>query len=166
MPIRTGLVIEENVIVNNKIVDTNLLTTQAFQLEEDLDCGYYVVIRKGAKLGKGVKIWSHCVVDPDAVIGNNVKLHVGSYVSQKTIIEEDVFVGPHVTFLNDRYPERTDPKCWEPPVIRRGAKIGGGANIGPGVEIGEGAIIGMGAVVVRDVPPRQVWAGNPARRLK
>lgn len=164
MTVRAGLIVEENVIINKE--EMNLLIPQGLLPKVDLDCGYYIVLRKGCKLGKGVKIWSHSVVDPDAIIGDRVKLHVGTYVSQRTIIEEDVFVGPGVKFLNDRYPERTDPNCWEPPIIKKGAIIGGGSLIGPGVTIGERAIIGMGAVVLRDVPAGQVWAGNPARRLK
>lgn len=166
MPIRTGIIVEENVVIGKVEIDNAVVVNEDFFAEADFDCGYYIVLRKGCRLGKGVKIWSHCTVDPGAIIGDRSKLHNHCYVAQNTVIEEDVFVGPHVAFLNDRYPERTDPKCWEPPIVRRGAKIGGGALIGPGVEIGEGAIIGMGAVVVRDVPPRQVWAGNPARRLK
>jgi len=166
MPIRTGLIVEDKVEIDGQLFET-LVTTDRFKVEEDfIDTGYYVVIRKGVHLGKGVRIWSHCTIDPDAIIKDGAKLHNHVYVCQQAIVEENAFLAPHCILLNDRYPERTDPKYWEPPIIKKGAKIGGGAMIGPGVTVGENAIIGIGAVVIRDVPPGQVWAGNPAKRIK
>ena len=100
-----------------------------------LDTGYFVVIRN-ATIGNNCSIWSHCTVDPGAIIGNNVKLHNHVYVAQGTVIRDNVFVGPGVKFLNDRYPPNYDPSKWEPPVIGRGAVIGGGSTICPGVYIG------------------------------
>lgn len=129
---------------------------------KNLDTGYNVVLRD-CKLGDDVCIWSGCVVDPKANIGNKVKLHVGCYVSQGVIIEDGVFVGPHVVFLNDKYPPRYDEGKWTPPVIKSGSIIGGGAVICPGVIIHERAIIAAGAVVTRDVPPGELWGGVPAR---
>lgn len=149
MPVRANVILEDGVIVG-----------------ENLDTGYYVVLREGVKLGDNVKIWSHCTIDPGAVIGNNVRIHNLCYIAQNVIIEDDVFLGPGVKILNDKYPVRTDPNCWQPPVIRKGAIIGGGVIINPDVEIGERAIIGGGSVVIRPVPAGQVWAGNPARRLR
>lgn len=134
---------------------------------ENLDTGPFVVLRD-CSIGNDVCIWSFSVVDPGARLGNRVHLHAGVYVSQGTVIEDEVFVGPGVMFLNDKYPPRYDKMLWEPPVIRRGAIIGGGAIICPGVEIGERAIIAAGAVVTsaRNVPPGQLWAGIPACRLR
>lgn len=133
---------------------------------KNLDTGYFVVLRKGVRLGDDVKIWSHCTIDPGAIIGNRVRLHNHVYIAQGVIIEDDVFLGPGVVVLNDKYPVRTDPTCWQPPIIHKGAIIGGGVTINPDVEIGERAIIGGGSVVIRPVPAGQVWAGNPARRLR
>lgn len=149
MPVRDYVVIEEDVTIG-----------------DNLDTGYFVVLRKGARLGNDVKIWSHCTVDPGARVGNRVRIHNHCYISQNVIIEDDVFLGPGVMILNDKYPVRTDPNCWQPPIIRKGAIIGGGVTISPDVEIGERAIIGSGSVVIRPVPAGQVWAGNPARRIK
>ena len=132
---------------------------------ENLDTGYFVVLRS-CEIGNDVCIWSHCTVDPDARLGNRVKLHNHVYVSQGTVLEDDVFVGPGSAFLNDKYPPRYDKTQWQPPIVRRGAILGGGVLICPGVEIGERAIIGAGAVVTRDVPPGQVWLGIPARRVR
>lgn len=131
----------------------------------DLDTGYFVVVRKDCKIGNNVKIWSHVTIDPGAQIGNNVRVHNHVYVCQNAIIEDDVFIGPGTQLLNDRYPVRTDPECWEPPIIKRGAVVGGGVILCPGVVIGERAVIGGGSVVTRDVPAGEVWVGNPAKHL-
>lgn len=140
------------------------------EIGDNLDTGPFVVLRD-CRIGDDVCIWSFSVVDPGAVIGDRVKLHVRTYVSQGVVIEDDVFVGPGVLILNDKYPPRYDKTLWEPPVLRRGCIIGGGAiicpgvEIGVGVEVGEKAIIAAGAVVTRDVPAGQLWAGVPASRL-
>ena len=136
------------------------------RIGENLDTGYFVVLRKGCTIGDNVSIWSQSVIDPGAKIGNNVRMHVGCYISQNSVIEDDVFFGPGVSVLNDRYPPRYDESLWEPPLIKKGAVIGGDVTICPGVTIGEKAIIGAGAVVVKDVPADQIWAGVPARRLR
>jgi acetyltransferase-like isoleucine patch superfamily enzyme len=88
------------------------------------------------------------------------------YISQGVTIEDDVFIGPGVRILNDKYPPRYDEKVWEPPVIRKGAIINGSVTVCAGVEIGERAIIAAGAVVTRSVPAGQLWAGVPAQRLR
>jgi len=147
--IRQGLIQEANVTIG-----------------AHLDTGYYVILRTGCIIGDEVKIWSHTVIDPGARIGNNVKIHCNCYISQGVIIEDDVFIGPNVIFLNDKYPPRYEPDLWTPPIVRKGAIIGGGCIIGPGVEIGERAIIGAGAVVIKSVPAHQLWVGLPASRLK
>lgn len=149
MPIRDGFIQEEGVVIG-----------------ENLDTGYNVILRKGAIVKDNVCLWSNTVIDPGAVIGNGVKIHANCYVCQGAVIEDDVFIGPGTQLLNDRYPPRYDSDDWEPPIIRKGAVIGGGVTIGPGVTIEENAKIGAGAVVIRNVPVFQVWAGNPAKRIK
>lgn len=146
---RDGLIIEDEV-----------------EIGENFDCGYYVVLRKGCKLGDNVKIWSNSVIDAGAKIGNNVRIHCNCYISQNVVIEDNVFIGPGTVILNDRYPPRYDPKYWEPPIIRESSIIGGGVVILPGSHVGQGTIIGGGATVVKEVPPREIWAGHPARRLR
>jgi acetyltransferase-like isoleucine patch superfamily enzyme len=131
-------------------------------VQPDLDTGYYVIFRS-CKVGRNVFISSHCVVDPRVVIGNDVRIQVHVYLSAGTVVEDDVFIGPGVMFFNDKYPPRYDKGVWQPPMVRRGAVIGGGAVICPGVEIGEYAKIGAGAVVTKSVPAGKVVVGIPAR---
>ena len=147
--LRTGLIQEDNVTIG-----------------EDFDCGHYVVLRTGVKLGKGVKIWSHTIIDPDCVIGDGTRIHCGCYIGQGTVIGKGVFIAPHVTILNDKYPPRFDKNVWETVTIEDGAVIGGGVTIGPGVTIGKNALIGAGALVLRNVPSDQLWVGHPAKRLR
>lgn len=147
--IRTGTVFEDGVIVG-----------------DDLDTGYNVVFRQRVRIGNQVSVWSNSVIDPDSIIGDGSKVHCNCYLAQKTVVGKNVFIGPNVTMLNDRYPPRYDPNDWEPVVIEDNAVIGGGVVIAPGVNIGEGAIIGAGAIVLRDVPAGQIWVGTPAKRLR
>jgi acetyltransferase-like isoleucine patch superfamily enzyme len=136
------------------------------EVGEGLDTGYNVVLRKGCKIGKNVQIWSNSVIDSGAQIGDRAKVHCNVYCCQNAIVEEDVFLAPNCTLCNDKYPVRTDPQYWEPPTIKKGARICAGAIIMPGVTIGEKAIIGAGAIVLTDVPAGQIWVGNPARRIR
>lgn len=129
----------------------------------DLDTGHYVLIREENEIGDGLRIWSHAVIDYGCRLGRNVLIHHHVYVCQLARIEDDVFLAPGARLANDRYPVRKTG--WEPPVIRRGARIGMNATILPGVVVGAGAMVGAGAVVVRDVPDGAVVAGNPARAI-
>ncbi|MGH7530873.1 MAG: acyltransferase [Gemmatimonadales bacterium] len=115
--------------------------------------GTFVEIQKGARVGARCKIQSH------------------TFICEGVEIEDEVFVGHHVCFLNDRWPRAVNgdgslkgEADWilEPTLVRRRAAIGSGAVILPNVTIGEGAVVGAGAVVTRDVPPHTVVAGNPA----
>ena len=127
------------------------------EIGDDVKIGTFVEIQKGAKIGHRCKISSH------------------TFVCEGVTIEDEVFIGHNVTFINDRYPRATttggalqteaDWSC-ESTVVKRGASIGSGAVLLCGVTVGENAIVGAGSVVTRDVPPGAVVAGNPARILK
>ncbi|HOC77197.1 MAG TPA: acyltransferase [Methanofastidiosum sp.] len=121
-------------------------------------------IREGAKIGENCII-SKCVyIDFDVLIGNNVKIQNGVSVYHGVEVEDDVFLGPHMTFTNDLYP-RAFNSNWElvKTLVKRGASIGANATIICGITIGEYAMVGSGAVVTKSVPDYGLVFGNPAK---
>jgi len=129
----------------------------------------------GCTIGDETKIGAFVEVQKNATIGRRCKISSHSFVCEGVTIEDRVFIGHGVMFINDSYPRATaangelqTEKDWkvEPTIVKAGASIGSGATILCNVVIGEGAIVGAGAVVTRDVPPRAVVAGNPARVLR
>jgi len=129
----------------------------------------------GCEIGDDVKIGTFVEIQKGARIGSRCKISSHTFICEGVILEDDVFVGHNVTFINDLYPRSTnaggqlqteaDWKCI-PTYIKRGASIGSGATLLCGITVGEGALIGAGSVVTRDVPAGAVVAGNPARVLK
>lgn len=124
----------------------------------------YCVVLPGAKIGKNCNICSHCFIENDVVIGDNVTIKCGVQIWDGMRIEDNVFIGPNATFCNDRHPQsgNRNYKC-EGVAIRRGTSIGANATILPGVTIGANTMVGAGAVVTKDVPPGVTVAGCPAR---
>jgi UDP-2-acetamido-3-amino-2,3-dideoxy-glucuronate N-acetyltransferase len=129
----------------------------------------------GCQVGDNTKIGAFVEVQKNASIGKNCKISSHTFVCEGVTIEDNVFVGHGVIFINDSYPRATSPngelqteKDWtvEPTLVRKGASIGSGATILANVTIGEHALVGAGSVVTRDVPAFAVVAGNPARVLR
>lgn len=124
----------------------------------------YVVILSGAKIGADVNICAHCFIEDDVVIGDRVTIKSGVYLWNGVKCEDDVFIGPNVTFTNDNFPRsKVYPDKFLSTVIEKGATIGGGAVILPGITIGQHAMVGAGAVVTQSVPPYAIVIGSPAR---
>lgn len=122
--------------------------------------GSFTLIHQGAVIGDSVTIGSHCNICR-CQIGDRVSIQTACHITRGVVIENDVFVGPHVVTLNDKL--RGDSLSF--PRICKGAKVGGGSVILPGVTIGENAVIGAGSVVSRDVSPGEIVVGNPGRPL-
>lgn len=124
----------------------------------------FCVILPKAQIGENCNICSHCFIENDVRIGNNVTIKFGIQICDGITIEDNVFVGPHVTFTNDLLP-RSKNADWiqVPTTIKRGASIGANCTIVCGVTIGENAMIGAGSVVTHDVPANELWVGNPAK---
>jgi acetyltransferase-like isoleucine patch superfamily enzyme len=129
----------------------------------------------GCEIGDGTRIGTFVEIQKGVLVGRNCKISSHSFICEGVTIEDEVFVGHHVIFINDRYPRATAPDGhlqteadWHviPTSIKRGASIGSGAVILCGVTIGEGATVGAGSVVIHDVAPGTVVAGNPARILR
>ncbi len=129
----------------------------------------------GCTIGDGTKIGAFVEIKAGAVIGKNCKIQAFVYIPEGIAIGDGVFLGPNVTFTNDKYPRATNPDgslkeaCdWQvhKTVVKNGAAIGAGATILPGITIGENALVGAGSVVTRDVPDGATVVGNPAKILK
>jgi acetyltransferase-like isoleucine patch superfamily enzyme len=125
-------------------------------------------VRERCALGDDVVVGRGSLVENDTTIGARTKIQAHAYVTAYSTLEEDVFIAPCVGTTNDNCMGRTERRheLRKGPTIRRGARIGGGAVLLPGIEVGEEAFVGAGAVVVRDVPPRALVVGNPARQLR
>ena len=111
-------------------------------------------------IGEGTKVGEF--VDIAGIVGKNCKIQSFVFIPKGVTIEDNCFIGPSVTFTNDKYPP--SGKVY-PTIIRKGASIGGNATILPGIEIGESAMIGAGAVITKNVPPNETWIGNPGHKI-
>ncbi len=125
----------------------------------------------GCAIGDNTRVGPFVEIQRGVRIGSNCKISSHSFICEGVTIEDEVFVGHNVTFINDRYPRASNgsrllgPGEWActPTLVKRGASIGSSATILAGVTIGEGALVGAGSVVTRDVPPGAIVTGNPAR---
>jgi len=122
-------------------------------------------IGEGAKIGSDVSIGCLAHVGRDTVIADGCRIQGGAYVSDLSVLGENVFIGPNATLLNDKYPPSRDEEKWTPVIIESGAVIGGGATILPGLTIHENAVLAAGSTLTKDLPAGEVWAGNPAKYL-
>ena len=129
----------------------------------------------GCEIGDETKVGAFVEVQKNARIGKRCKISSHTFVCEGVLIEDNVFIGHGVTFINDSYPRATNPDGglqteadWkvEVTVVKRGASIGSGSTILSQVTIGENAIVGAGSVVTKDVPANVIVAGNPARVLR
>ena len=129
----------------------------------------------GCEIGDETKVGAFVEVQKNAKIGRRCKISSHTFICEGVTIEDNVFIGHRVTFINDTYPRATNPggtlqtgKDWkvEPTLVKRGASIGSGSTILSKVTVGENAIVGAGSVVTRDVPANAIVAGNPARLLR
>jgi UDP-2-acetamido-3-amino-2,3-dideoxy-glucuronate N-acetyltransferase len=139
---------------------------------ENAEIGENTVIRDyvnifGCKIGKNCKIAAFVEIQKGVTIGNSCAIEAFTFIPSGVIIEDEVFVGPHVCFTNDKKPRAVNPG-WNtiPTVVKKGASIGAGSIILCGVTIGEKAMIAAGSVVTKDVPEKTLVAGNPAKSVK
>jgi UDP-2-acetamido-3-amino-2,3-dideoxy-glucuronate N-acetyltransferase len=134
---------------------------------DEVIVGDQAYVRERAAIGPGTVVGRGSAIDNDVTIGARVRIQTDVYVTAGTVVEDDVFLGPRATTTNDDTMNRLrDGDGLRPPVLRRACRIGGGAVLVPGVEVGEEAYVAAGAVVTRDVPPRAVVMGVPARAVR
>lgn len=144
-----------------------LTDVQSTDIGEGSRIWQFVVILTGAKIGENCNICSHCLIENDVIIGDRVTVKSGVQLWDGLRVASDVFIGPNVTFTNDKHPKsgNKDFDCLQTS-IEEGASIGAGATILPGIRIGAHAMIGAGAVVTQDVPAGATVVGNPACVIK
>lgn len=150
-------VIAPDVVLGEGVVIYNFVNLYGCEIGDSTRIGSFVEIQKGAHIGRNCKISSH------------------TFICEGVTVEEEVFIGHGVNFINDKYPRATradgtlqTDADWtvEQTVVRRGASIGTGATILGGIQIGERAIVGAGSLVTKDVPARAIVAGNPAQIIR
>jgi len=138
---------------------------QTLQLGAGTRIWQFCVVLPGARLGRDCNVNAQCLIENDVVLGDRVTVKPGVQLWDGLRVEDDVFIGPNVTFSNDKYPRsKRPPAAFTPTVLRRGASIGANATVLCGLEIGAGAMVGAGSVVTKSVPAGELWFGNPARK--
>jgi acetyltransferase-like isoleucine patch superfamily enzyme len=155
-------------------MDTYLSIAPSVKLGRDVKLSNFINLY-GCEIGDETKIGAFVEIQKNASVGKRCKISSHTFICEGVTIEDNVFIGHGVTFINDSYPRATaadgdlqTEADWkvERTVIKKGASIGSGATILSNTCIGEGAIVGAGSVVTKDVPANSVVAGNPARILR
>jgi UDP-2-acetamido-3-amino-2,3-dideoxy-glucuronate N-acetyltransferase len=156
-PPSASLLVAHDVRLGQRVKLFAFVNLYGCEIGDETRIGTFVEIQKGARVGRRCKISSH------------------TFICEGVTIEDEVFVGHGVTFVNDRYPRATNaagevqtPADWtcQTILVKQGASIGSGSTLLGGITIGEKSIVGAGSVVTEDVPPGVIVAGNPARVLR
>ena len=152
-------------------MDTYVCIAPSVKLGRDVKLSRFINLY-GCEIGDETKIGAFVEIQKNASVGKRCKISSHTFICEGVTIEDNVFVGHGVMFINDSYPRATaeggnlkTEADWkvEKTVIKKGASIGSGATILPNLCVGENAIVGAGAVVTKDVPPNTIVAGNPAK---
>jgi acetyltransferase-like isoleucine patch superfamily enzyme len=150
------------------VVSTGAIVFAGSRIGARVIVGDQACVRERCDVGDDVVIGRGALVENDTTVGTLTKIQADAYITAYSTLEDNVFIAPRVITTNDNFMGRTEERhaLRKGPTIRRGARVGAGAVLCPAVEIGEEAFVGAGAVVVKDVPPRVVVVGNPARALR
>jgi len=155
-------------IGDGTIVSTGAIVFAGSLIGARVILGDQSCVRERVTIGDDVVLGRGSLVENDTTIGALTRIQAEAYITAYSTLEDNVFIAPCVVTTNDNFMGRTERRheLMKGPTIRRGARVGGGAILCPGIEIGEEAFVGAGAVVTKDVPPRVIVVGNPARVLR
>jgi UDP-2-acetamido-3-amino-2,3-dideoxy-glucuronate N-acetyltransferase len=156
------------VIGDGTVVSTGAIVFAGARIGARCIVGDQACIRERVTMAADCILGRGSLIENDTTVGAGTRIQAHAYVTAYSTLEEDVFIAPCVVTTNDDFMGRTEKRkeLMKGPTVRRGARVGGGAILCPGVEIGMEAFVGAGAVVTRDVPPRVVVVGSPARVLR
>lgn len=144
-----------------------LSDVQSLNIGKNTNIWQFCVILPDAEIGENCNICSHSFIENAVKIGNNVTIKCGVQLWDGLYVEDNVFIGPNVTFTNDLYPKsKQKPDFFRKTIIESGASIGANSTILCGIKIGKNSLIGAGSVVTKDVGENELWYGSPARKQK
>src|SRR5438270_2049447 len=150
------------------IVSTGAVVFAGTKVGQRVIVGDQACVRERVTIGDDVVLGRGSLIENDTSIGALTKIQADAYITAYSTLEDNVFIAPRVITTNDNFMGRTERRheLIKGPTVRRGARVGGGAILCPGIVVGEEAFVGAGAVVTRDVAPRMLVVGNPARVLR
>jgi acetyltransferase-like isoleucine patch superfamily enzyme len=155
-------------IGDGTIVSTGAIVFAGTRVGARVIVGDQACVRERVDIGDDVVVGRGVLVENDTTIGALTKIQADAYITAYSTLEDNVFIAPRVITTNDNFMGRTERRheLIKGPTVRRGARVGGGAILCPGIVVGEEAFVGAGAVVTKDVAPRMLVVGNPARVLR
>jgi acetyltransferase-like isoleucine patch superfamily enzyme len=155
-------------IGDGTVVSTGAIVFAGSSVGANCIVGDQSCIRERVTMADDCILGRGSLIENDTTVGAGTRIQAEAYVTAYSTLEEDVFIAPCVVTTNDNFMGRTEKRkaLMKGPTIRRSARVGGGAILLPGVEIGEEAFVAAGAVVTKDVPPKTVVVGSPARILR
>jgi len=155
-------------IGDGTVVSTGAIVFAGTRVGARVIVGDQACVRERVDIGDDVVVGRGVLVENDTTIGALTKIQADAYITAYSTLEDNVFIAPRVITTNDNFMGRTERRheLIKGPTVRRGARVGGGAILCPGIVVGEEAFVGAGAVVTKDVAPRMLVVGNPARVLR
>jgi acetyltransferase-like isoleucine patch superfamily enzyme len=155
-------------IGDGTIVSTGAIVFAGTKIGARVILGDQSCVRERVTIGDDVVLGRDSLIENDTTVCALTKIQAMAYITAYSTLEDNVFIAPCVVTTNDNFMGRTEKRheLVKGPTIRRGARVGGGAVLCPGIEIGEEAFVGAGAIVTKDVPPKMLVVGSPARVLR
>jgi len=163
-----GLIHPSTKFGKNVKLGYGVVIEEGCEIGDNTFIGNYTTLRPRTKIGKDCVIGHLTVFEGDAVIEDRVLIHAQCHITKDVLIEEDVFIAPFFCGANTQKIKhgRNYKLKINGYIIRRAARIGIGVLVLPGVEVGENSQIGVGSIVTKDIPPREIWLGSPAKKYK